>query len=364
MKGFKWVHVPDIHLSHMNTTGVKEMAQDSLLRLERLIEMLEDDKDICLLTFGGDIQDRVPNNLYYIDSWKRMFERLNGIMREPDRLDRVKNIRYTGLTEEEKGLFKEGKLSPILSNRGNHDYVKVLQRREGLNQLEENYTFFDSLLESNLINNAKGMAFSDGERNFYIDNRNFGEADRKIKKLKDRVIVANLHDNVITSESSLWQLQSKDLYKAEEVLENVDIGLLNHIHKRVDPLYIETSVGKESILWQIGSYGRMKYNEDEKRDVGYLGLLNTENILEVSIVEIDLLPIEEYFNQDRIQAKRKLEKSRKEMNLGMGEIWRNEVSPVEDIRKLEKDDFDLEMSEEEFKEMKMTAIDIMEEFVK
>ncbi|KTF59763.1 MULTISPECIES: metallophosphoesterase [Bacillus amyloliquefaciens group] len=335
----KILMVGDLHLYTNEIRTTKKMVKNNEVMLKNLYKYLKENEDIDLVIFGGDLQHQTPKGdvLREVSLWRKWFRKIGKLM--APRRKRIKNFKIHGVSEKVKKGFDKGRIYPLISVRGNHDDDKVLKvTAENKDDYIKQYTFFDELVDEDLILNPKGLTFTAGDDKFYIDIRNYGEADRSVPKgAKNRKVIAVFHDNVLQPESPLWMIKGKSkegVYNAEDVMVNVDIGILNHIHERVDPLYIEASDGVK-VLWQIGSMGRTSLKDENMRDVGYCGLIDTDNLDSFGTVEIDVIPAEEYFSFQKAFDAKKRKSDYEDFELKMNTVNRKFQDPREDIKALE-----------------------------
>ncbi|PER55572.1 hypothetical protein CN495_07405 [Bacillus thuringiensis] len=330
----KTLHVGDLHLREGEMRFTVKMQDNNEVMLKNLVKEVEEDEEIGLVVLGGDIQDKTPSDIKEVAMWRKHFRKLGQIMQ---RRINLSAIMFLGLDAETMQGLKDGTVLPVVACRGNHDHEKVLRNEE------TEYTFFDELLREGLIINPRGIAFKEGGKKHYIDIRNYGQADRALPKTvtdnrEDWFVMAVFHDNVLMPESPLWLLKSKGkegVYNAEEVMKDVDVGFLNHIHEKVDPIFIEKEDGTTGVLWQYGSMGRTSLKPENVRDVGYCALFDTNNPTEFGSVEIDVIPAQEYFSFEKAMRVKQREKDYKDFSLQMDTVERTSEDPCEVIQNLE-----------------------------
>lgn len=323
-----------------------KMRENNVVMLRNLYEFVAEEESIKLVVFEGDLQHKTPSDLREVAKWRFWFKKLGRLMQQ--RMKTAPKIQFVGIDNHTKEGLKSGDIYPLVSCRGNHDdEIKMKQKEQyshndgGTLKSEIQYTFFDELLSEGLIINPKGVAFKENGQHFYIDIRNYGEANRKLPKTVregDWKVMAVFHDNVLMPESPLWMLKSKgqeSVYDAEKVMEGVDVGILGHIHEKVDPIYITREDGSQGVLWQTGSMGRTSFKEENMRDVGYCGLLTTEDLTQFGEVEIDVIPAQEYFSFEKALANKKRNQEYKDFELRMDVVERQSRDPRDDIRDLE-----------------------------
>ncbi|MFV1457649.1 hypothetical protein VJ282_34220 [Bacillus mycoides] len=87
--------------------------------------------------------------------------------------------------------------------------------------------------------------------------------------------------------------------------------------------------------------GRTSFKEENLRDFGYCGLIDTNNLEEFGLVEIDVIPAAEYFSYEKALAAKKSAKDYKDFSLRMETVERKHEDPRDVIRSLEDVDDDV-----------------------
>lgn len=344
-KGVKILQVTDMHLRDEDTSTTKAMLQNNRKIFEELLKVIKEDANIALVVFGGDIQDKTPHDLYEMSVWNEYFTQIGLIMNS--RVNKLKNLQVEGYPNILEDI-EQNKVMFLPSARGNHDNNHRLKRNsleDGNEDVErETHTYFDSLLLDKKIINPKWLKFNDGRQDIFIDIRNYGSAGRELPvEAEGCYTIAVFHDNIVDAESNYWQKQDAKAYEASDVLKGVDLGLVNHIHKPLEPREIE-DLDWHPIMWQIGSIARMKFNDDEYRDEGYSAIYDT-GLNKLEVVKLDLIPKDDYFNIKKALKARKQRKDYSDLKLKYEEVEVSDKSPIEvleqskritndDIRKL------------------------------
>ena len=321
----KVLHVGDLHLDTKEVRSTKKLVENNEVMLKGIYDTIVADEEIELLIFMGDIQHKIPtgkNTLMETTKWKSWFKKIGEVMKERYQSDRVKVIepKKEGKDSLSKKIEK-GEIYPVFTLRGNHDIDNEIP-----------YTFYDNVVDDGLMCNPERLVI-DGETqyNFY----NYGEADKTIKKKKGvKQVIGLYHDVVVTEESPFW-VGKDPAYPAETILEGIDLAIIGHIHSNSDPIYVETESG-QSVAWTFGSMGRTSFSEGQIRDVGYCALVDTEDITQLGLVEVEVIKGVEYFNMKAELKKRENKREYKDFSLKIedGHV-RTHTDPRDDIREME-----------------------------
>lgn len=323
---YKHLTVGDLHLYDREMRTTNKMVENSRVILEELYRTITEDESIILLNINGDIQHKTPNNVYNrgeVAYWRQMFRKIGQVMQE--RFKKIEGYSVVGLSEQGKEQLKRGEIYPIFTTRGNHDNDK-----EGI------HTFYDDLLEEGLILNAKGLLVKVNNQRTYFSYRNYGTTQRKIPEFKTPTqVIALEHDSIIHAESMLWRVPKAEekFILAEDVVKDVDVTLLSHIHGKVDPIFIGDN--KENVLWQFGAMGRTSFEDETKIDVGYGALMRFGDVKNFGTIEFNLIPYKEYFSYKKILKQKNKEEEFKDFALKVEEHVIEAFSYEEDINRIE-----------------------------
>lgn len=290
-----------------STRGVIE---NNKIMLDSIYKKVEEDVDIGLVLFLGDIQHTTPRDIKQVSQWRKWFLELNMLMADRDMTDIT--LRYRDDHPHPNDLR-------VVSVKGNHDF-------EIYNKKANDYTFFDELESEGLIGNPDQVVFNDNGNPVVFDLRNYGEADRLLPaEMQDKALtVAFTHDNIQTEFSDEFVkmiVEKAGGYSVEDIGVGVDLMINGHIHTKFPPqtVNIEES-GKPCVYKICGSIARTSLSRGQMRDVGYGILLDTsEEELDVEDVEFDILPYKEYFDLAGYQHSQKVNAKVKDFTLGMDE---------------------------------------------
>lgn len=330
--------VGDLHLHDKELTTTKGMRENNILMLKRLYDYLEENEDIKICIFEGDIQHKTPVSktaLYETSRWKFWLRKIGNLM----------SGRVPKLVTFNREDFDSDRAHPmpakLFSLKGNHDIAKELR---SMNQ-NIDYTFFDDLIFEGILQNPKGIAFKDSGKLYYIQFNNYEEANAPLPQdiLKNDMftVIKLFHDTIDVPEQGDWvriDKTSKGVYKGSEVLDNCSLGISGHIHEPLEPSLIETVSGNKVPFVQTGSMGRTSASDVHMRDVGYCTVLDTTDGLNVIQVQIPLIPVDDYYDWSKImlnnQQKDSLKNS-KNFNISLGDYERKFYDPKDDIKEMD-----------------------------
>lgn len=293
--------------------------KNNKVMLDSIYKTVEEDSDIGLVVFLGDIQHNTPRDIKQVSDWRRWFIKLNWLM--SDRTGVKVNLRYP----EDKEYKNDTR---VISLRGNHD-------DEIFNKRKNDYTFFDELESEGLIANPEQVIYEENGEAVVLDIRNYGHADRILpESLQNKALtIALTHDSLMTEYSEEYIkliVEESGGYDVEDIAKGCDILINGHIHKKAEPQAVTVrETGKPVIFMTCGSLARTSLAQDNLRDVGYGLTLDTSGEeLDVQDIEFELLPYIEYYDLKGYQHKQKLNQASKDFSLGLDE---NKVINQEDL---------------------------------
>ncbi len=330
--------VGDLHLHDKELTTTKGMRENNILMLKSIYDYLEENEDIRLCIFEGDIQHKTPVSktaLYETSRWKFWLRKIGNLM----------SSRTPKLAKFQRADFDKDRAHPLPANlfslKGNHDMATELR---SMNQ-NVDYTFFDDLIFEGVIQNPKGIAFKDSGKLYYIQMNNYGEAEaalpKEISSNEMFNVIKIFHDTIDVPEQGDWvriDKTSKGVYKGSTVLENCSLGITGHIHEPLEPSIVTTDSGSKVAFVQTGSMGRTSASDVHMRDVGYCTVLDTTDGLNVIQVQMPLIPVDDYYDWSKImlntQQKDSLKNS-KNFNISLGDYERKFYNPKDDIKEMD-----------------------------
>ena len=290
----KTLVVTDLHLMEEELPFTQEAVRNSLIILDELIRVVSLDKEIGLIVMLGDIVNKRPQNKETEMIW---FNKL-------DKLKRLVNSRYREMPEI-KYWSKDGTVgmlrNRLVSLKGNHDY-------EDNNRWNRGQSFFDELVEKNILVNPEALEFYDNGERYYYHLRGFGEGDKTMGEeyLKADKVIGFTHDwffgEGLHAEYEKWSSISRVRFWLEQSVYGLDVLIQGHSHSRFDPLEVKGFIKKgeerdsydTTKVYIPGSNARTNFTEDMYRDVGYNMIIDTKDFY-IGDIFIPLKPYKYYF---------------------------------------------------------------------
>lgn len=343
--------VGDLHLNAKEMVSTKKMVLNNMVMFESLYTYLENNTDINLVIFLGDIQHKTPsgkNSSREVYRWNKAFSKIGKLMKPRYFENNIKvitsykvnddgiNINKYGLEIPEAIDINEGirnnELNPLFTLRGNHDID--VERVNGLTVSENSdlipYTYYDSCISNGILINPDQLLINDELLiNFY----NYGEVEQ-VYPHYDTVkhTIGLYHDTIVTEDTPFWIRDSGGVYTPEVAIKHEDVVYIGHIHERYEPVFVETE-GKIVPIVVVGSMGRTSTNEGQIRDMGYCHEINLNELNATNSVELPVIPVSEYFNLREKIARRETADTLREFSLSMGDDVRD-VAEFTDVRSL------------------------------
>lgn len=322
----KMLEVGDLHLDTKEIRSTLKLVDNNVVMLKGIYDYLVADEEIKLLTFLGDIQHKIPqgkNTMKETDLWKYWFRKIGRLMAGRFPADAVRILET--LEEDDTSsmeMILDGEIYPVFTLKGNHDVDN-----------EVDYTFYDSIVNEGLLINPEGLVI---EGTTQINFHNYGFAETEYQREDGVTQVIGLYHDVIATEESPFWVGTHPAYPVDKILDGIDLGVIAHIHSNSDPIFVETESGGEAVAWTLGSMGRTAFSAGQIRDVGYCALIDTDDITQLGLVEIDVIPQGVYFNFKGEMLVREQRKSYADFNLGLDDVVvRQYTDPREDIRNIE-----------------------------
>lgn len=346
--------VGDLHLYNREMRSTKKMIENNEVMLKNLHDFIEENENIHTVIFLGDIQHRTPygkNTLSETMKWEYWLEKMGKMVlkRFVKKKSKVK-MRESGRDVCEDGItfsqqLKERKGYPLFTLRGNHDIDN-----------DGSFTFFDSCIKKGLLINPQIVVIDNTQYNFH----NYGELEKEYEVVAEN-IVGLYHDVIPTGDSQDWAVldfKAKDYEDTvDDILGRVDLAVVGHIHTIFDPIThvfednSKNTRGNDVVVWYTGSMGRTASDKGQLRDVGYCGLIENSNLKSFGRVEIELIPVGEYFDLINITKRKADDEQFKDFTLGLKDtIHSEQLTPIEIINQTVEDI-----------EVRKTCIEIMEE---
>lgn len=327
----KILHVPDIHLYDKEigvSQGYPEQSLDILEKIQQ--EFIQGDYD--LVTLGGDVQHAKLTNTRYISEFQKELRYLGILakrrLRERGLLDKIKVIDRNG---EELDVSKQSSI--LFSVRGQHD----------TNSIEE-FTFFDLLLQNNVLVNPLTVTIEKLQINFLNYSKDIDEITGK-RNNNTQALISIFHNAIVQRGIYLDSIIGKTISPTScEIFTGVDLALINDIHMHI-PTYDVLDGEDKTIVVTPGSLGRTSFNKSHDRDFGHMVKvcieesndlnLKGENIydLDVQLVEVDLVPSDKFFNKSLAFKKKRVENAFKNFCIEIEDTRINYFDVKDEIEK-------------------------------
>jgi hypothetical protein len=333
LKDIKFLAVGDLHLLDREigaTIGYAEESERNLIKINNFYEESEN----LFVILGGDIQHALPEDMRAMSKWRSRLMELR---------DQVKSrLLESGLINDIKVYDKDNNLMDIMdehsclfSLKGNHDYKKRETR-------ESSFTFFDDLVEANIISVPKKIIIGNTQINLYSSEECM---DRLPKDLGIDNVIALYHDPIVQDgrlmDNYMGKMISPDNHK---FFTDVDLAILNDIHLQIAPYKVTTvgddGVGTTTEVVTHGSIGRTSFNDSHKRDNALLTevLLDSEGYISYELKVMDLLPYKELFDYEKVIKVKKRENMFDQFSLEIEKIDKVKGDPRDDVRDMDIED--------------------------
>ena len=232
----KTLVITDIHLMEEELPYTREGVQNSLIILDELISLVSMDKDIGLIVMLGDIISSQPNKTATKMVWDNKLYKLKQIVNSRDR--EMPCIKYWG-RDGTVGQLR----NRLVSLKGNHDYVDN-------NRWNRNKSYFDELVEKNIIVNPEALEFYDNGERYYYHLRGFGEGDKPMGEeyLKADKVIGFSHDwffgEGLPEGYNKFSSTSRVRFWLEQSIYGLDVLIQGHSHSRFDPVEVKGFIKK------------------------------------------------------------------------------------------------------------------------
>lgn len=323
----------DLHLFDREIGATIGYADESSRNLKKLLNIyLNDDSDFMIL--GGDIQHGIPDDIREMSKWRSLLIDMREAVFERLKLNNLFNKLRVYDKDDNLLDIANGTVSCLFSVKGNHDYNRRTSR-------ENSFTFFDDLVEANIISVPHRIEYEGTEIHFY----NSGDWD-KPRKRKDGtdLVIGIYHDAILQPERINTFMGNGMINPAKETfLADVDLGVLNDIHMQIVPYKVNTmredGFAQETVLITHGSIGRTSFNESHKRDFALLTklLISADNNVEYEQVEMDLLPYKNLFDYEKVIKVKKRENMFEQFSLEIEKVDTVKGDPRDEIEAMKID---------------------------
>lgn len=318
----KILHVPDLHLYDQDIGYSIGYADESIKILEKVKEeFITGEYD--LITLGGDIQHAKIQKTKYISAFQRILAEIGVICKE--------RLTEKGLIDKIELYDIKGRKMPkgerfLLSVRGNHD----------TNPIEE-FTFFDLLIDNEIIINPRYMIIDDLQINFINHTRDTSEF---FEERRAKVVIGIYHNLIMDRGVYTDGFLGKSLEPSElGIFKDVDLAIINDIHAPL-PVYDVITGTQKTIVITPGSLGRTSFSKGQIRDYGNLVKVEIdENYdLNVGLVEIDLTPSDIFFNKEGLLKKKMIENAFENFSLEIADLEISYFNIYDELEKVVEDE--------------------------
>lgn len=334
-KSIKFVNVGDLHLYDKEIGATINYVEESSRNLGKVIDYYKENEDIDFVVLGGDIQHGKPNDLREMSRWRSLLIELRDLVYE--RMSGRGLLEEVTIYDAKGNEFDLDEQSILFSLKGNHDY----NRRE---PRDKSFTFFDDLVEANILSVPKVLVYGDKQVNFYSSE----ECQHPVEVGNEiSGVVGIYHDPIIQDgrlvDTYMGKMISPDEHK---FFNRVDLAILNDIHLPIAPYRVVTtneddSEGYETCVITPGSIGRTSFSDSHKRDFALMvevTLDYEEGEINYSLEQMDLLPYKELFDYEKVIKVKRRENMFEEFSLEIEKVDRVRTTPLEDIENMELDE--------------------------
>ncbi len=321
MNEFKILHIPDIHLYDIEVGCSVGYPEQSVKILEEIKEeFIVGEYDI--ITLGGDIQHAKLTMTKYISKFFKMMQEIGKLVRK-----RLEERDLLELLEVYDGKLVRIDLkemeSILFTVKGQHD-----------KNVNEKFTFFDMLEENNVIINPSIIKINKTQINFFNYTRKVSELKKqKLEGIKS--LIAIFHNPIMENGVHLDTIIGKVINPLEHgIYDNVDLAIVNDIHMQL-PVREVNNMGHKTVIITPGSLGRTSFNKSHDRDIGNMIAItiNEESEIECELIEMELIPAEEFFNKHEIVKKKIRENAFKDFSMEVENVKLGYFDIVEEINK-------------------------------
>lgn len=338
---YKALMIGDLHLYNQEIRSTLKMVDNNEVMLKNLYQHIVEDETIVFVASMGDIQHKTPtgkNTLKETRIWERYLIKIGELLKQRIisyglHLDNVIQV----FTDDGEYPFMEkmlnDKVYPFFTLKGNHDEDNDrIKNKENLV-----FTFYDSLIDDGIIFNPKTIITNFNNITVQFEFFNYGFADRAWTKHENvEQTVGLFHDTIDSGELESGLLHG-EYYKLENICEGLDLIIDGHIHTLYTPVKLNYH-GQDVIFWIVGSMGRTSFVDAQIRDVGYCGQFVIGDLVNLSVVEIDLIPKEEYFDYRQMIIQRDTNRDYKNFSVQIEDVQIDRYDPRNDISNLDIED--------------------------
>lgn len=318
------LHIPDPHLFDDKVGCAPDYADESVRNLEN-IKNIFFTGDYQMITFGGDIQHKDMDRMKYISNFMKIFREIGEIARQ--RLEEI------GALEKMTVYSQDGELVDL------SEYTSLVFTVKGQHDSNaDGYTFFDMLIDNKVLINPRTIMLEGLQYNFINYNK---RADSFIepRRPETKVMINSFHFPILERGILADGFAARALSPSDHgIFKDVDLAIINDIHKSIDPYSIETG-GTQTLVMTPGSVGRTSLDEGQDRDTANLLQIEIDFTddygLNAELVEMELKPADEFFNKGFVVQKKIRENAFENFRVELSTVEIDYFNPIDDIQALE-----------------------------
>lgn len=283
--------ISDLHLSDRELSTTTKLVDNSLLILDRIIDVLEQNTNIHSVIFLGDIQHRTPSNRRTVVKWVQRFNRIREILepRRPTSAYTIKDFESRVQTTD---------YHPLITIKGNHDIDK-----------QGRYTLFDELIDLEVI--AQYDCFVYDNTCYYLhdyDDTTYNYDDT-MTGIDHHVLVT--HNTFIFPGADHWILNNESHQDPDDVPH--DLVVIGHLHSNYGLFESDTTA-----LWVPGCLARTSQVRDvsQQRDFGTSGIIANDT-KQLFLLETPLISYREMFKTEETQRRQNRERALEDFSLNL-----------------------------------------------
>lgn len=329
---FKFLAVGDYHLYDREIGATIGYSLESERNLQKTNEMFLSSESQFLI-LGGDMQHGMPEDIRQMSKWRVLLIEMRELVYERLVSSGLIDVMKVYDVNDELIDIKNDK-SCLFSLKGNHDYKKRVPR-------EKSFTFFDDLVESNIITVPKYIIIGNTQINFYSSEECMNRIDT-LSGIEN--VIALYHDPIVQdgrlADKYMGTMISPDNHK---FFQDVDLAILNDIHLQIAPYKVATlgddGVGTTTEVITHGSVGRTSFNDSHKRDFALLTEVSVgdDGFISYDLVKMDLLPYKELFDYEKAIKVKRRDNMFDEFSLEIEKIDKVKGDPRDEIRIMDID---------------------------
>ena len=322
----KILHCPDLHIYDKEIGHSVGYPEESLYILDQIKDEFKVG-EYDIISLGGDIQHAKITKTRYISAFQKKIKELGRLAY--DRLkerDLLKDLRVYDLKNNLVDI--ENKKSVLFSNRGQHDTSST-----------EEFTFFDLLIENNIMVNPSKVFIRDLQINYLNYTKNIKELTTT-RKDTTRKMINIYHNPIVERGYFVDEIIGKTITpENHNLFKDVDLAIINDIHIPLGAREVVAN-GQKTTIITPGSLGRTSFSKSHDRDYGNIVVIeiDSEYKMNTYMVEIELTPAEEFFNKIEVFKQKRVENAFKNFSIEIEDIEMTYFDVKQKIEELVEDD--------------------------